>query len=126
MGMIPIQEWLPDNWACNIYQHSLYLPLAMKTEPIKLFWTWGWDSTFRLLYILVVEKKHVQPYYIIDSPRESTMHELKAMESIRSDVINKFPETKNLMLFMVMLLFLMVKPSILMLDLGFIFMQILV
>jgi hypothetical protein len=22
MGMIPIQEWLPDNWACNIYQHQ--------------------------------------------------------------------------------------------------------
>jgi hypothetical protein len=22
MGMIPIQEWLPDNWACNIYKHQ--------------------------------------------------------------------------------------------------------
>jgi len=22
MGMIPIQEWLPDNWACNIYQNQ--------------------------------------------------------------------------------------------------------
>ena len=38
----------------------------MKTEPIKLLWTGGFDSTFRILYILVVEKKHVQPYYIID------------------------------------------------------------
>lgn len=70
----------------------------MKTEPIKLLWTGGFDSTFRILYILVVEKKHVQPYYIIDSGRKSTMQELNAMEIIRSDVINKFPETKNLML----------------------------
>lgn len=67
-------------------------------KPIKLLWTGGFDSTFRLLHILVVEKKYVQPYYVVDSTRKSTMYELKAMEIIRGNVINKFPETKNLIL----------------------------
>ena len=43
----------------------------MRTKPINLFWTGGWDSTYRLLYLLIVEKKYVQPYYIIDLTRKS-------------------------------------------------------
>jgi len=37
-----------------------------QTEPINLFWTGGWDSTFRLIQLVFVNKKTVHPYYIID------------------------------------------------------------
>lgn len=70
----------------------------MQKEPINLYWTGGFDSTFRLLSLLVVEEATVQSYYIIDSSRSSTIHELKAMEIIKGKVIKKFPKTKSLFL----------------------------
>jgi hypothetical protein len=36
----------------------------MSEEPIKVFWTGGWDSTYRICYLTLVENKPVQPYYI--------------------------------------------------------------
>ena len=59
--------------------------------PINIFWTGGWDSTFRLLYLLLVEEKAVQPYYIIDTGRKSTLHELTAMETIKQALLKKSP-----------------------------------
>ena len=35
-------------------------------RAVKLLWTGGWDSTFRLLQLLLLYEKKVQPYYIID------------------------------------------------------------
>ncbi|MFC7295627.1 7-cyano-7-deazaguanine synthase [Marinobacter aromaticivorans] len=59
---------------------------------VHLLWTGGWDSTYRLLYLLR-EGKQVQPHYIIDPHRPSSRHELRAMEAI-SECINK--ETEKL------------------------------
>ncbi len=59
-------------------------------KAVNIFWTGGWDSTFRLLQLLIVEKKAVQPYYIIDSTRKSTEAEITAMTSIRKMVCQKF------------------------------------
>lgn len=50
-------------------------------ETVHLLWTGGWDSTYRLLYLLR-EGKQVQPHYIIDPHRPSTNYEHRAMETI--------------------------------------------
>src|SRR5699024_11821852 len=49
----------------------------------KLLWTGGLDSTFRLLQLLLEDKKPVLPIYIISRFRKSSDHELKVMENIR-------------------------------------------
>jgi len=63
---------------------------------INLLWSGGWDSTFRLLYLVFVEKRCVQPYYIVDTGRPSTLNELKAMHVIREEVAKKNPQLADL------------------------------
>ncbi|MFB6318231.1 hypothetical protein [Saccharicrinis sp. FJH54] len=53
------------------------------SEPIKLLWTGGWDSTFRLCELLILFKKSVQPYYLIDNNRKSLRNELQAQKKIK-------------------------------------------
>ncbi len=48
-----------------------------------VLWTGGWDSTFRLLQLAVVRERAVQPHYVIDTRRPSTLHELRAIHAIR-------------------------------------------
>ncbi|MGH2993062.1 MAG: 7-cyano-7-deazaguanine synthase [Solirubrobacterales bacterium] len=50
---------------------------------IHLLWTGGWDSTFRLIDLLLARKRRVQPHYILDASRRSTDHELRAMTELR-------------------------------------------
>lgn len=69
-----------------------------QTEPINLFWTGGWDSTFRLLQLIVVFRKKVQPYYIIDPERKSIQNERQTRKKIREELLNKFPFSANLLL----------------------------
>ena len=69
-----------------------------QTEPINLFWTGGWDSTFRLIRLVFVNKKTVHPYYIIDPGRNSTSLEIKAMTNIKKALIKKRPEIEDLIL----------------------------
>lgn len=52
------------------------------SPPVRLLWTAGWDSTFRLLDALLVRGKSVEPYYLTDPGRPSTAHELRAMGQI--------------------------------------------
>ncbi len=66
--------------------------------PINLFWTGGWDSTFRLLQLIIIYQKKVQPYYIIDNNRKSVQNELLAMENIKRLLFEKFPEATSLLL----------------------------
>jgi hypothetical protein len=60
-------------------------------EPVYLFWTGGYDSTFRLCELILIEKKKVQPIYIksiIDNAennktkRKSQQQEIQTMELI--------------------------------------------
>lgn len=60
-----------------------------KDVVVDLFWTGGWDSTFRLIQLLD-EGYTVQPHYIKDNDRRSTCREIEAMEEIRSLLINKY------------------------------------
>lgn len=52
-------------------------------EPVKLLWTGGADSTFQLLRLLLIDKRPVEPFYLIDEGRRSTGAELLAMKRIR-------------------------------------------
>ena len=66
--------------------------------PAKLFWTGGWDSTFRLLQLVLVEKKPVQPYYLIDPNRQSLRNEIKARRDIKDRLFKEYPHTRDLIL----------------------------
>lgn len=61
---------------------------------INLFWTGGWDSTFRLLQAILLEKIEVQPYYIIDHLRQSAGLEVYTMGLIREAILENYPESK--------------------------------
>ncbi len=70
----------------------------MKNNDVtNLLWTGGWDSTFRLLYLLLVEHRPVQPYYVIDPDRRSTRLECRAMQNIKQRIFAKHPKTKDLL-----------------------------
>ena len=62
---------------------------APSVECAQLLWTGGWDSTFRLLQLALVEKRASQPLYVIDVERKSTMHELRAMDRIRAQTLER-------------------------------------
>ena len=55
--------------------------------PIKILWTGGWDSTFRVLYVVLAEHRHVEPHYIIDTGRRTTTDELRAISRIRNAIL---------------------------------------
>lgn len=67
-------------------------------EPTKLLWTGGWDSTFRLLQILLDEKKKVQPFYMIDAERNSLGVEIQSMDKLKRSILESYPHTKSLFL----------------------------
>ena len=50
---------------------------------VRVLWTGGWDSTFRVLYATLVEGRSVEPHYIIDTGRPSSLHELRAISKVR-------------------------------------------
>lgn len=52
-----------------------------------MLWTGGWDSTYRLLDLVLVKKKTVQPYYILDLDRPSSNMEIKTMDKIKNMII---------------------------------------
>lgn len=67
------------------------IPL-MATTP--LLWTGGWDSTFRLLTLLLREQREVQPYYILDRLdfRPAVPAEREAMRLIRQALLKRWPD----------------------------------
>lgn len=69
----------------------------MSDKPINLFWTGGWDSTFRLLFLLIEEGKSVQPYFVV-RPQDSVGYEIKTMNDIRRQLFRKYPKTRELLL----------------------------
>jgi hypothetical protein len=57
----------------------------MSTAAINILRTAGWDSTFRILWLTLKERKPVQPYYFVNSCalRTSALVEIHAMRNIR-------------------------------------------
>lgn len=64
----------------------------------KIFWTGGWDSTFQLLRLLLVDKIQVTPFYLIDEDRKSTGVEIQTMNQIKKYLIAEYPHTRGLLL----------------------------
>lgn len=59
---------------------------------INTLWTGGWDSTFRVLYATIIEKKTLKPHYIIDVHRKSSLRELQAISEVRALLERTHPE----------------------------------
>lgn len=58
----------------------------MRTAPVDLLWTGGWDSTFRLLQLVISEGRPVRPHYVEAPVRAGTSYELAAMRAIRDGI----------------------------------------
>jgi 7-cyano-7-deazaguanine synthase in queuosine biosynthesis len=70
----------------------------LKNKEIRCFWTGGWDSTFRVLYLVIVEKQTVLPFYIIDEKRASTKQEIEVIKQIRQKLNKAFPDAAERLL----------------------------
>jgi hypothetical protein len=70
---------------------------ADSLPPVDLLWTGGWDSSFRLLQLLLQHRREVVPHYLLDPTRASTNAELEAMQRIRSALFEKHPHTRALL-----------------------------
>ncbi|MFD1363675.1 7-cyano-7-deazaguanine synthase [Lentibacillus salinarum] len=58
----------------------------------NILWTGGWDSTFRVLDVVLNKQETVQPFYVLDRRRKSTAMELKTMEQIKAMMQQSDPE----------------------------------
>lgn len=93
VSSVPIQ--LLDS--LNVYSTD---QMAHSSGVTYIFWTGGFDSTFRVLDAIINEGKIVQPVYLADiidnDPskyhRKSLEHELNAMEKIRKQFLYDYPQ----------------------------------
>jgi hypothetical protein len=69
-----------------------------RDEPVQLFWTGGWDSTFRLLQLLLDLRLPVAPVYLVDETRVATQVEFDTMDRIRAALFETHPHTRDLLL----------------------------
>ena len=65
--------------------------------PVNLAWTGGWDSTFRMLQLILIDGRVVAPHYIVRA-EQSTGQEIDAMARIRRVLFKRFPECRALLL----------------------------
>ena len=70
---------------------------ASHATPVQLLWTGGWDSTFRLLQLLLLHRLPVVPHYLSDPSRPSTRQELAAMVRIAAHLHDTHPATRTLL-----------------------------
>ena len=52
----------------------------------RIFWSGGWDSTFRILTLLSETDLAIQPYYVIDPERPSAAIELETIYFLRDQM----------------------------------------
>lgn len=58
-------------------------------QCVNILWTGGWDSTFRMIQ-LARESQYIQPFYIIDTKRPSTLKEISQIQKIKYDLSKKY------------------------------------
>lgn len=63
----------------------------------NVLWTGGWDSTFRVLDLVLRLQKVVQPFYLIDTLRRSAEVEQETMEQIRLMIGTRSPKALPLL-----------------------------
>lgn len=61
----------------------------------KVLWTGGWDSTYRVLDLVINKKEKVQPFYVLDERRASTDMEIMTMERIKNMIVEIDPNYSN-------------------------------
>ena len=66
-------------------------------ENVALLWTGGWDSTFQLLQLLIIHRRRVTPFYLIDAERPSTGAEVWTMKRIKDRLLKEYPHTHGLL-----------------------------
>src|SRR5688572_17681698 len=71
--------------------------IAEDRRPAKVLWTGGWDSTFRVLSLLLVQKRSVEPHYIITIHRPSFGAELRTMARLKQMLFDGFPDCRALL-----------------------------
>lgn len=64
---------------------------------VDLLWTGGWDSTFRLLQLVLLHRLPVVPHYLRDPTRASTRIELRTMARIAGRLHETWPHTRGLL-----------------------------
>lgn len=62
---------------------------SMTDQPVQLLWTGGWDSSFRLMQLLLVEQRPVQPIYVVNLTRRSLRQELQTMTAMRRELSSR-------------------------------------
>lgn len=72
-------------------------PRKRPRQTIQLLWTGGWDSTYRLLDLVLERRVSVQPWYVRDDERASTPLELTVMAAITDAVAARDPEAARLL-----------------------------
>jgi 7-cyano-7-deazaguanine synthase in queuosine biosynthesis len=65
-------------------------------ENVKLLWTGGWDSTFQLLQLMIIHRRQVTPFYVINEERLSSGLEILAMMRIKDRILEEYPHTQEL------------------------------
>lgn len=65
-------------------------------NPRQVLWTGGFDSTYWVCNLLLVERVDVQPIYVIDTNRPSTIQELSTMARMRSVLLERARPTRLL------------------------------
>ena len=89
-------------------------PFIKNTDIFYIYWTGGYDSSYRLCEMLIVEKKIVQPLYVSysldnDCPeseekckkmwvRRNRKQEKEAMNNIKRELFKQYPWCKKLLL----------------------------
>jgi hypothetical protein len=91
-----------------IIENFLQPPKYVNANTKHIFWTGGFDSTFRLCQALITEGRAVQPIYVtykyLDNTigyqnkngfRSNKTSEIRSMDIIRRYINIKFPQVKN-------------------------------
>ena len=100
------------NWNTH-YSHEPSEPFVSQatdvdsSEPVRIFWTGGFDSTFRVLQALLDENRTVIPYYLSGSidnipsnrtRRRNQEMEQRAMDQIRKRLVDMHPDAASRLL----------------------------
>jgi hypothetical protein len=65
-------------------------------EPVQLLWTAGWDSTFRLCELVLVEERAVQPLYMYVPDRAGREIELEVQGRLWQQLRERAPNPELL------------------------------
>ncbi len=68
----------------------------MAEEPVRIFWTGGWDSTYRVLELVLVGEKRVAPVYVVDPGRRTAPLEIETMDRLRHAIAERWPRAAAL------------------------------